>query len=391
MVTPENIKKVLVIQTTPYIGDMILITPLINGLKQIYTDALIDVVVGPQCRLLMENNLSINHIHTYDKKKKGILSLLKFTRTIKKEKYNLCLCPHSSFRSGLIPWLARIKHRIGFKRKNLHHYLLTKCIPHNATRLYISFEMEDVIALYRRHKTFKILNLLKILPLPLHEVKSDNKRCMYLSDNNNNVHQISMQTTLFPDNSNYQKVDSVLAIIPNTNQVILIAPGSLKFTKRWPIEYFCELSERLIDQGYCIVLTGSKAERNLCDIICKAIAEKHPSSQNSIQNVAGEFNLLDSAAMMARVQLVVCNDSGTLHMANAMQTPVFAFFGSTTQDIGYFPFGEKDYVFEVDLPCRPCNIHGGKECPESHHNCMKMISVDCAYEKIVEFMKGLSQ
>jgi len=348
--TSLSVKKILVIQTA-FIGDVILITPLINGLKQIYPEALIDVVVIPQCKALLENNPNVRKIHCFDKHKRG---LLRFIFAIKSEVYDLSVSPHSSLRSGLIPFLARIPYRIGFKR-NLQRFLLTKSIVHAP-------------ASEHKHKVVKNLSLLTLLPIE--------SSCNF-----------PLQTSLFPTLENYHKTERLLGSLPENKRIVLLAPGSVWFTKRWPAVKFLELAERLVNSGYVVVLTGSADERDLCKHIQSEVYTKYPHLTGAVTSVAGEFNLMDSVALIEKVQLVVCNDSGTLHMANAVQTPVFAFFGPTTQDIGYFPFGSDDLVFEVELPCRPCGSHGGQRCPKGHFNCMEMIGVDDVFQKVIEFFQ----
>ena len=85
---------------------------------------------------------------------------------------------------------------------------------------------------------------------------------------------------------------------------------------------------------------------------------------------------------------MICNDSGAMHLANAVNTDVFVFFGPTVQRIGYPPIGKNDFVFEVDLDCRPCSSHGTKDCPLKHHNCMKFIQVKLCSKK---FKKNLAK
>jgi len=96
------------------------------------------------------------------------------------------------------------------------------------------------------------------------------------------------------------------------------------------------------------------------------------------------MSILESAAVVGLCDLMICNDSGALHMANAMKTDVFAFFGPTVQSIGYFPFRETDFVFELNMECRPCSSHGGRKCPLGHHLCVKDISPETVFDKVVE-------
>ena len=124
-----------------------------------------------------------------------------------------------------------------------------------------------------------------------------------------------------------------------------------------------------------MVFIGSPEERSICEQI-------DPGSRTL--NLAGKLSLLESAAVISKCDLMVCNDSGAMHIANAVKTDVFVFFGPTVQRIGYSPFGERDEVFELPLECRPCSSHGTKTCPLGHHDCMKLIYSETVLAKVQE-------
>lgn len=161
-------------------------------------------------------------------------------------------------------------------------------------------------------------------------------------------------------------------------KMVAIAPGSVWFTKRWPNNYYKELASELANSGYFIVLTGSRNEQYLCEEI-KPI-------RNSV-NFSGKLSILESAELIRRCEFIICNDSGALHIANAVKTKVYTFFGPTVKTIGYAPFRKNDHVFETELKCRPCGSHGGKSCPEKHHNCMRKITPELVLSKIQKDFK----
>jgi heptosyltransferase-2 len=76
-----------------------------------------------------------------------------------------------------------------------------------------------------------------------------------------------------------------------------------------------------------------------------------------------------------------------MHIANAMKTDVFTFFGPTVTSFGYYPYRESDRIFQFEMDCRPCGSHGGKKCPLKHHNCMKNIDVQTVFSAINEKFK----
>ena len=79
---------------------------------------------------------------------------------------------------------------------------------------------------------------------------------------------------------------------------------------------------------------------------------------------------------MGRLSGFVTNDSGPMHLAAAAGVPVVAIFGATTRELGFFPYGPGHRVVETDLACRPCGLHGARECPEGHFLCMRLLTVD---------------
>jgi heptosyltransferase-2 len=86
--------------------------------------------------------------------------------------------------------------------------------------------------------------------------------------------------------------------------------------------------------------------------------------------LSGKLSLLKSAALMQGAEHNYVNDSGPLHIASAMNASVTAFFCSTVPDFGFGPLSENSTIKQVEgLDCRPCGLHGHKECPKGHFNC----------------------
>jgi len=357
--------KILIVQTA-FIGDVILITPLIRAMHELYPKAAIDAMVVPAAAKLLENNPHLKSVIPYAKRK---TSLWQMAKLLKAKGYDLVISPHSSGRTHLLLWLSGIKRRIGFDRSWLP-FLLTDKIPH---------------------------------PTNMHKIKKNLLLLKFLSPK-----EFGMQTELFPSEQDSQKADNLLQPFGN-KPLIAIAPGSIWATKCWLLERYAQLAQELVMQGYGIVLIGGESDKEKCHEVEKAVLNLHscPPSPHSCEsrnlpspheipdqskdvehltvlNLAGKTNLLESAAVIARCNLMLCNDSGALHIANAMQTRVFAFFGPTVQSIGYFPYREGDRVFETDLDCRPCGSHGHHKCPLKHHDCMRNIEVQPVLEAILE-------
>lgn len=331
-----EIKQVLIVQTA-FIGDVILITPLIRAVKQLYPSALLDVMVVPGAAKLLENNPHIRRVIPFYKRNGAISSFLSTVKQLRDVHYDLAISPHSSGRTHLLLWLGGIPRRIGFDRSILPQ-LLTDRIPHPTGM----------------HKLAKNLMLLSFL----------------------SQRQFPLQTELFPSKTDVLTAQEHLKPL-TPKKLIAIAPGSIWATKCWLLSSFITLAHMLKEKGFAIVLIGAEQDRDKCDAIETAL--KH----QDVVNLAGKTNLLESAAVIDRCALMVCNDSGALHIANAMQTTVFAIFGPTVQSIGYYPYRNGDRVFEADLTCRPCGSHGASRCPLGHHNCMKLVSPQQVFDSIL--------
>jgi ADP-heptose:LPS heptosyltransferase len=143
------------------------------------------------------------------------------------------------------------------------------------------------------------------------------------------------------------------AAVPDARFVAL-APGASQATKRWPASHWNDLARRLHGRGLATVAVGAPHERGL-------IAAAHD---------ACGIGLGPTAALLRRAAVVVAHDSGLMHLATAVATPVVALFGPTVPDLGYGPYQADAVVLGLDLACRPCSVFGGAHCPRGHHRCM---------------------
>ncbi|MDD3050241.1 MAG: lipopolysaccharide heptosyltransferase II [Candidatus Cloacimonetes bacterium] len=332
----SKIKRILVIHTA-FIGDVILMTAFIKKLKLTFPESKIDVVVVPVTAGILKNNPNIRDIIQFNKRDNKFLTLLKLISRIKEQNYDEAYLLHSSLTSSFLAYFGKVKHRIGFDR-GISRYLLTKRVTF-------------------RKNTLRLWKNLDLLELSVGEDKN-------------------IETEIFLSAEDYQKADVLLAPLKD-KQLIAIAPGSVWFTKRWPEEYYKQLCKRIIDETPLgLVFIGSKAEKELCQRIMP--------DRNSI-NLAGLTTLTESAACIERCRLMICNDSGALHIANAVKTDVVAFFGPTVRALGYFPYRNDDIVLErEEQNCRPCGNHGHSQCPLGHHNCMKSIKAYTVFTEIVK-------
>lgn len=159
-----------------------------------------------------------------------------------------------------------------------------------------------------------------------------------------------------------------------------LAPGSVWPTKRWTVDGYIRVARELQSKGYRVILTGSEHERALC----AEIVQRAPGAES----VAGETTLFESAELFALSDLLVCNDSGAMHLAATASLPSVSVFGPTVLDFGYRPWQRDAKVVEVDLKCRPCGKHGAKTCPIGTHECMRKVSAEMVLAVTEELMNS---
>jgi heptosyltransferase-2 len=161
-------------------------------------------------------------------------------------------------------------------------------------------------------------------------------------------------------------------------ELIGLAPGAGFFTKRWPVEYFAQLAgeiPRLYPEAGVAVLGGPQDAEFGRFIAARA--------GHHVLDLTGGSTLLVSAAVIKRCRFLVANDSGLMHVAEAVRTPLLALFGSTTRELGFYPQLPTSRVLEnTALACRPCSHLGHRICPRGHFRCMREITPERVLHEI---------
>jgi lipopolysaccharide heptosyltransferase I len=165
-----------------------------------------------------------------------------------------------------------------------------------------------------------------------------------------------------------------------------LVPWSRRFNKNWPAEHFIEVARRIrADFGGTIFLFGSQADWAGCEDIKGAVADS--AGGGEIVNLAGKTSLVEMGGWFSRMNLVLVNDSGPLHMAVALGVPVVTMFGPTDpRRTG--PYGSGHQVLSSVMDCCPCF---GKECTLPVVECMRRITPDQvmgAVRSVLQVAKG---
>ena len=145
--------------------------------------------------------------------------------------------------------------------------------------------------------------------------------------------------------------------------VVVLCPGAeFGAAKKWPAEHYAALAVRLLQRGRQVWLMGSPKDAP----DCAAIAQLAPG----VVDLAGKTSLLDAVDLLSVASQVVCNDSGLMHVACALDRPTVGIFGSTSPQFTP-PLGAHAVVVQRELPCRPCFA---RTCPLGHLDCLQGLS-----------------
>ena len=140
-----------------------------------------------------------------------------------------------------------------------------------------------------------------------------------------------------------RRLDSLLG---EGSAPVALHPFATHTLKTWPEEHWRAFAALLERKG----------------IPWLALGRGIPLFPDQAQDLSNATSLRESCALLSHCRALVSGDSGPMHLASAVGTPVVALFGPTTREWGFYPAGPRDRVLEDDLPCRPCSLHGLAEC-----------------------------
>lgn len=193
------------------------------------------------------------------------------------------------------------------------------------------------------------------------------------------THQVNYYLDLVRSLGFHEGVEPIPRLVPERSdavdgKTVSLAPGaSYGPAKMWPYERFAELGKRFSDSGYSIVILGSSAEAAVCAKVAETIGHR-------ARDLSGKTTLAEAAGIMASSRLVVCNDSGLMHLAGAVGSNLVALFGSTDAN-ATGPVSDSAVILRGQASCAPCFL---RECP-TDLECFD----DLTIEVVVEACSGI--
>ena len=326
----------LLIQTA-FIGDVILMTALLEYLARHEPGTSVDVLVRHGNEGLLAGHPHVRQVLVWDKKHRKYAGLLQLLRQIRAARYGRVVTLQRFASTGLLTAFSGAPERVGFT-KNPFSRFFTRRVPH-----VIGDGTHEVTR-----------NLALLGESKIHE-----------SEPNAQIFN-SIKPRLYPSVAD----EATAAAYAAGGPYICLAPTSVWFTKQYPAEKWLELLAAL-PAGQGVYLLGGPPDVAACERLAAA------ASRENVTSLAGKLSLLASAALMRGAVMNYVNDSAPMHLCSAVDAPVTAVFCSTVPAFGFGPLSGRSWVVETReaLACRPCGLHGHGACPLGHFRCAYGIEV----------------
>jgi heptosyltransferase I len=335
-----QIKKILIIKPSA-LGDIVQAMPAVCCLADNFPGAKIDWFVRPECAALIENHPCIHKIILFRRKELGkwwykpsaFAELVRLIKQLRQEQYDIVFDFQGRFRSAIFAFFSGCKQRIGMTgTQEITGLFYTRKIAQSSVHL-VDYFLDMVCS--AGAKRGKIEFGLKPQPRAIAETQK------ILSEN---------------------KIDK--------NNYACLVPSATVEAKKWPIENFAALAEKINAKYRCgIVAIGTESE--------KPVAESLKSlSKTPIINLAGKTNITQLVALLAGAKVVVSNDTGPAHIAAALGVPMVLIFGFTNPSrVG--PYGRNETVAAIDAHKRGAEV----ESTNPAHN-IKYVTVQNVFDLI---------
>ncbi|MHC1737790.1 MAG: glycosyltransferase family 9 protein [Ignavibacteriaceae bacterium] len=336
-------ERLLIIQTA-FIGDAILTLPLIQELKKANPERIIDVITIPKCMEIFKASPYTDNVISFDKRgsEKSFPGLIKFAKKINVNKYDKLFCLHRSLRSAILSFIIKAGVKAGFSNSSFSY----------------------------------VFNLVIEYRFDYHEVRRNLSFCEKGYDRENWRILPEVKTL----NSHFE--EKLVFKREFKKGIIAIAPGSVWQTKKYPLEDFLRATEILAAKDFGFVIIGDSKEAEAGE----EFAKKFPGQAI---NFCGKLSILESIELLGMCRLLITNDSAPTHFGMAAGIKVLTIYTSTVPNFGFYPYNwGSDFMGLDDLDCKPCGMHGYRECPKGHFNCAKMLKAEMVAAKAEKMVDG---
>ena len=354
-------ERILLIKPSS-VGDVIHTVPVLAKLRTRYPAARIDWVLRPAIAELIVHHPDVSHVVRLGRRDGGSAAgdLIRLLWTIRRTRYDLVIDLQGLLLSAALGVASGAPVRIGFDRPRTARGGAAARLPRSAYRRGWTGAREGSWLAYTHR--------IAVPTLDVHAVD----RYLWLRpllglDDGPADFRIPLPAAA-DAHLNALVRQHGLANAP----LAVLAPATTWETKQWQASGFAEVARHLTHTGHAVVLAGSAEEQARC----RAVAENCPG----VTDLSGQTTLTELAALLRRAAICVTNDSGAMHLAVALGTPVVSVFGPT-DPLWIGPYGNDQQVVRANLPCAPCYLRTLRRCTHSHA-CMTEVTPAMVVERV---------
>jgi heptosyltransferase II len=367
----------ILVRGTNWLGDAVMTTPALLRLREKFPAAHIALLTPEKLHELWLNHPAVNETISFTPGE----NVFSIGKKLRAGKFDLALVLPNSPRSAIEVFLAGIPLRFGCAQP-LRNFFLTRTVA----------PRDNAVKMRKRSKS-EIRQLVSQDPgsrIQDPEIpKSANQIHEYLhltAALGANPAHLTPQLFITPDE--IEAVKKKFGLKKITQPIFGLNPGAeYGPAKRWPIEKFISALKEIQQQTNCVwVLFGGKGDSQLCERIEFEIQNSSRPSRDKIQSCCGKTSLRELMSLLKLCRVLLTNDTGPMHVAAALGTPVVVPFGSTSPELTGpgLPGDSRNHLIKSDAPCSPCFL---RECPIDFR-CMNGIGVERVVQAVVESFNG---
>ncbi len=320
-----GIRKILIIKPSA-LGDIVHSLPFLNAIRHKFPDARIDWIAASGLHTFLEGHPMIDTLWIMDKDKwkdrsrlgQSIREIRELKNNLGSVGYDVSIDLSGLFRSGVLTWFSRARYKLGFAESD------------EGSPFFYTHKIHGSMEIHAIDRYLEIARFMGCTHCPI-------------------------EYPMAPHNP----FPPIMETLPQ--EYAVICPSAGKPANRWPSHRFGELAARL---DLPAIVIASRAEADIAEDVAA-------HSRGRAMSIAGQTSLKELLPVIAKAKYFICNDTGPMHIAAALNVPVFSIFGPANP-VRTGPYGKGNTVIQNLLPCSPCYA----KHPCSHFSCMEDLGVD---------------
>jgi len=328
-------KRILVFRKSS-LGDIILTFPVLQTLKAEFPDAIVDYLTKSQYAPIIIHHPAVKNVIAFD----SSLSFINAASRIRNNGYDLFIDLQANFQSLVLRSILISTRRVKYPKRRLARELVVR-------RPRMKLKVDHTVNAYLsplKRLGIDVASTIPVLPVPERE-----------GDLADKLIQAS-----FP---------------ADCSRLIALCPGARHIEKRWP--HFDKVAERLLRNPLIGLMIISSEKDGFPANLGIENPRLVPIRDNEIMAVA---------ALLSKCKASVTNDSGLMHLACAVRTPVVAIFGPTNPRLGFSPTLPGSKIICDDVFCSPCSVHGKKRCGQREKYCFNNITPERVADAVLDII-----